>query len=247
MTNELKDSITALAPAPEPFDPEWSQATLASIRSAEQEPAPKPRRGRRRVLVGLAAGFLAVGTATAVAVDGPGEVVRQVLLDFSEQPNTTGNGLGELDDPELVAQFEIEDGLFAFWIATSSTGKVCYADADGTWDGEGNPTKEQLSYGCGGTIWVGPGDQTAELTRPDQIGGFFKDTEPLVYGISPYAGTVKVRVRGVGVDRTLPVRADSLGYGTALPEASRAPSVLLTFLDADGHSLGSKRSVAPIG
>ncbi len=241
-----KDSIlTALAPPREPFDPEWSQATLASILSADR--ASRRRRGRRRVLVGLAAGFLTVTTATAVAVGGPGEVVKQVLTDFKEQPNTSGNGLGELHDPLLVAQFETKRGLFSLWMTTSTSGGVCYALSDGQWNGEGTPRKDQLEYGCGGQIYVGPGQPLQELTRPDQFGGFFKDDDgPIVYGVSPYPDAVSVRVQGEGVDRTLPVRADSHGYGAAVPEAAQTRALSLTFVDANGVVLGSKESVAPV-
>ena len=241
-----KDSILIeLAPPREPLDPEWAQATLTGILSADR--ASRRRRRRRRVLVGLAAGFLTLTGATAFAVGGPVEVVKQVLTEFGEQPNTTGNGL-ELDDPLLVAQFRTESGIFAFWVATSSSGGVCYAMSDGQWDGEGSPAKDELEYGCGGQLWAGPGRPTEELTRPDQLGGFFKDTaEPLVYGVSPYPDAASVRVQGRGVDRTLEVRADSHGYGAALPEAVHARAVTLTFLDADGRVLGSKQSIAPVG
>lgn len=240
--------ITALAPIPESFDPEWSARTLAEIRSVDR-PAPRRSRGRRPLVVGVAAGLLTLGTATAVAVGGPEETISGLLSQFVEQPNTTGNGLGQLNDPQLVAQFRTENGLFTVWVATpTSEDGVCFAYADGTWDGTGSPTKDQLDYGCGGQIWVGPDLPPTELTRPDQFGGFFKDDGgPLVYGVSPYADAVTVHVQGNGVDRTLPVRAGSHGYGDALPEAGQAPAVTLTFLDADGHQLGSKRVVAPIG
>ena len=48
-------------------------------------------------------------------------------------------------------------------------------------------------------------------------------------------------------DRTLPLRADSHGYGAAIPEASAAIAVTLTFLDDAGRELGSKRLMAPVG
>jgi hypothetical protein len=244
-----KDSIiTALAPAQEPFDPDWSQATLSDILSADRREKSLRRKGRRRVLVGLAAGFLALSTATAVAVGGPGDVVKRVLTDFGQQPSTTANDLGALHDPQLVAQFRTETGIFAFWVATSSSDDVCYAFSDGQWNGEGSPTEDQLDYGCGGQVYAGPGRPPEELTRPDQLGGFFKDDAgPLVYGISPYPAAATVRVQGVGVDRTLAVRPDSHGYGAALPEAAQAAVVTLTFVDADGRVLGSERTVAPVG
>lgn len=56
-----------------------------------------------------------------------------------------------------------------------------------------------------------------------------------------------MHVRGDGVDRTLPLRADSHGYGAALPEAADADAVTLTFLDDAGTELGSTRWVAPAG
>ena len=49
------------------------------------------------------------------------------------------------------------------------------------------------------------------------------------------------------MDRTLPVRPDSHGYGAAIPEASGAVAVTLTFLDEAGRELGSRRIVAPVG
>lgn len=242
-------TITALAPPPEQLDRDWSEQTLRSILAAGQEPAAARKGKRRRVaLVGIAAGALTLGTAGAFAVGGPEEVVRDVITKFSQQPNTTGNGLGKLDDPHLVAQFDTERGVFAFWVATSSSGTVCYAMSDGVWDGEGTPREDELEYGCAGEIWVGPGRRSTELTRPDQVGGFFKDYEtPILYGVSPYSDAASVRVEGDGVDRTLPVRPDSHGYGAALPGADLAAAVTLTFLDADGHRLGTKRVVAPVG
>lgn len=241
-------TITALAPAPEPFDPLWSQATLADIVSVDRTETSPPRKGRRRVVIGIAAGCLILSTATAVAAGGPGEVVKAVITAFGQQPNTTANHLGVLHDPLLGAKFQTARGTFAFWVATSSSGTVCYAFSDGQWNGKGNPTKDQLDYGCGGELYVGPGEPPQELKRPDQLGGFFKDTSgPVVYGISPYPDAVTVRVQGAGVDRELPVREDSHGYGAALPAAAQAPAVTVTFLDADGQTLGSKRLVAPVG
>jgi hypothetical protein len=199
--------------------------------------------------VALGAGALTLTTATAVAVGGPTDVVKRAILDFGKDPNSTAHGIGPLPDPELVAQFTAENGVFAVWVATSSSGVVCYAMSDGEWDGEGSPTKDQLSsYGCGGEIYVGPGRPPEELTRADQLGGFFKDDDgPLVYGVSPYLDAVSVSVQGTGVDRTLPVDPESHGYGAALPEAEHAATVTLTFTDAEGRVLGAKRSTAPIG
>lgn len=167
------------------------------------------------------------------------QLAREVILDFSQQPNSTGNDLGELNGPELVASFATSHLHVALWVATSSTGKVCYATTD-AWDGTGVPTRDELEYGCGG---VGANNgEDAEPTQPDELSGFSNDNgEPYLVGISPYAEAVRVRVRGTGVDRTLPVRPDSLGYGAALPEANNAPELVLTFLDADGHPLGTKR------
>jgi hypothetical protein len=242
-------TITALAPSPEPLDRAWSEATLAGILSTTRAAAPRRRKAPRRLLAGVAVAALSLGTATAVAVGGPTDVVKQLLTDFGEQPNTSGNDIGELHDPALVAQFRTETGVLAVWIATSSSGAVCYAMSNGQWDGQGTPRPDQVGdYGCGGMIWAGPGRPLEEMTRPDQLGGFFKDFDgPLIYGVSPYADAVSVRIQGAGVDRTLPVRADSHGYGAALPEAADIPAVTLTFLGVDGRVLGSKRLVAPVG
>ncbi len=242
-------TITALAPSPLPFDRAWSQATLAGILSTDRAERVRRRRVRRRALVGMAAGFLTLSTATAVAVGGPADVVKRVLTEFGEQPNTTVDHTGVLHDPQLVATFRSGSGIFAFWVATSSTDQVCYARSDGLWDGEGSPTKDQLdAYGCGGQIYVGPGRAPQELTRPDQLGGFFKDDgRPMVYGISAFPDAVTVRVQGVGVDRTLPVSPDSHGYGDALPGATGASALTLTFVDAEGRVLGSKEVTAPVG
>jgi hypothetical protein len=250
-----QDQITKLAPTPQSFEPDWSRITLATILADAPSPARSNRfrwrATRRRVAALVAAGVVALGAGTAVAGTGPVEVVKDALLDFSRQPNTTGNGLGRLDNPELVAKFRTKNGIFAFWVATSSNGKVCYADANGTWDGEGLPTRRQLDYGCGGVLVdVTNPNKTRELTRPDQLGGFFKDSDgPLVYGISPYPEAVSVRVQGPGLDRTLPIRSDSHGFGAAIPEAFRATAISVTFLDGAGHALGPKsaRWVAPVG
>jgi hypothetical protein len=245
------DQILALAPLAEPLEPEWSGSTLAAILAAPQQQArprtsPTRRRARKLALAGSVAVALTAGAA--VAGGGPSQVVGDALRHFSAQPNTTGNGLGVLHDPELVAEFPAANGLFAFWVATSSSGTVCYASADGTWDGRGAPARNQLDYGCAGEVNDAAGGAPGALTDPVQLGGFFKDSQgPMVYGISPYPGAVQVRVRGAGVDRTLPVRADSHGFGAAIPEAVGAPSVTLTFLDASGRSLGSRTWVAPVG
>src|SRR6059058_2087507 len=102
----IHDQITRLAPAPEPFEPGWSRDTLATIVANEQSPVRSPRswwrRPRRRLAGLVVAGAVALTAGTAVAVGGPGEVVKNALLDFSKQPNTTGNGLGVLHDPQLV-------------------------------------------------------------------------------------------------------------------------------------------------
>jgi hypothetical protein len=241
------DLVTALAPAPEPFEAEWSRATLAGILAADPGHPARSRRGRRLALAGVAAGVLALGTTAAVAAGGPEDAVKSLLTQFRSQPNTLSDDTA-LHDPMLVAQFETSHGVYAVWVATSAAGQVCSADTDGTWDGTGTPTKEEIGdYGCGGEVLVGNGPRVEELTRPDQLGGFFKDTDPLIYGVSPYADAVSVRVLGDGVDRTLPVRSDSHGYGAALPEAAHARAVTLTFFDAAGQELGSKRLVAPIG
>jgi hypothetical protein len=246
---KTQSTLTALAPTPEPFDPAWSHETLTSILADARPQAARPRRSGRRLAALVAAGVVVVSAGTAVAVGGPVDAVRGAIEDFSKQPNTTGNGLGVLHDPELVAQFETPNGLFSFWVATSSTGKICYASSDGEWNGQGVPRKDQIEYGCGGEVYTGPGQSdSAPLTVPEQLGGFFKDTDgPIVYGISPYDDAVRVRVRGQGIDRTLPLRADSHGYGAAVPEAADAPQVTFTFLDVAGHVLGTRSFVAPIG
>lgn len=250
-TDSLTTRITALSPTPPTLDPDWSEATLAGIladdRAAARTAAVRRRRARRRTAIGLGLALSAVGTTTAVALDGPIEVVSGAIMDFARQPNTTGNGLGELHEPELVAQFDTDHGVFAFWVATSSSGKVCYAMSDGVWDGTGTPTKQELEYGCGGAIWVSDDLPPQELTAPEQLGGYFTDSEPLVYGISPWPAATQVRVQAAGVDRLLEVRADSHGYGAALPEAAGVPQVTLTFLDAHGRVLGTQVKVAPVG
>jgi hypothetical protein len=247
------EQITRLAPVPESLDPDWSRDTLAAIvadaPAPERRSRPWWRKTRRRAAVLVAAGAVALTAGTAVAVGGPAEVVKDALLDFMSTPNTTGNGLGVLHDPQLVAKFRTKNGFFAFWVATSSKGGVCFASSNSPGDGEALPDKKHFAYGCGGELVdpTAPGG-TAELTRVDQLGGFFKDSDgPLIYGISPYADAVQARVQGPGVDRTLPVRSDSHGYGAAIPEASRARAVTVTFLDGAGRVLGSKRWVAPIG
>jgi hypothetical protein len=238
--------IQRLAPTAAPLAPAWSRATLAGILADPARPRRTGRHRRPMVLAGAVA--LALTAGTAVATVGPSGVVKDALQSFADEPNTTGNGLGVLHDPALVARFRTPHGLFAFWVATSSSGTVCFAWSDGTWDGRGLPTKGQLDYGCGGEVADASGDRSRWLTDAEHLGGFFKDTQgPMVYGIAPYADAARVRVRGTGVDRTLPVRADSHGFGAALPEASRARAVTLTFLDAAGRPLGSRTWVAPIG
>jgi hypothetical protein len=237
------DTVIALAPASGALEPEWAQATLESILA---EPSRPTRRSRGRKIAAAGAAAVTLFAGAAVAAGGPVAVVKDVLQGFADEPGTTGNGLGVLHDPELVAKFSTPHGIFAFWVATSSSGTVCFAYSDGTWDGTGSPTKSELDYGCGGGVVTGP-STSAPLTRPEQLGGFFKDESPMIYGIAPYADAVRARVEGVGVDRTLPVRADSHGYGAALPEAARAKEVTVTYLDAAGRELGVRTLVAPVG
>ena len=250
-THSMEDRITALAPVPEQLDQEWAQATLARILA--NSPPQQTRWRDRRPLVALAiAGALTVGTGTAVAAagSGPADVVKDVLIAFGKEPNTSANGIGTLHTPRLVADFRRSNGdNFAFWIATSSSGAVCYAYSDASWDGEGIPSTSQLEYGCGGDM-VDPTDpdRIIPLERPDQLGGFFKDDpEPILYGVSPYPDAVTVQVQGPGVEKTLPVREDSHGYGAAMPEAAGADSLTLTFLDAGGQALGTRTMVAIAG
>ena len=246
------DDLTALAPAAETLEPAWSEATLTRILADDPVTTRTPwwRTTRGRVAATITSGVLAVGAGAAVAGGGPTDVVKDVILDFSQQPNTTANGLGELDDPVQVAQFDLDGGVFAVWVATDSGGLVCSAYTDATWDGMGVPERGDLEYGCGGAVvdHRDP-DRIVELRRLTQIGGFFKDEPdgPLVYGISPHPDTAIVRLEGVGVRRTLPVRFDSLGFGAALPGAARARALRLTWVDDAGHVLGSERWVAPVG
>jgi len=250
-THSLDERITALAPVPEHLDEQWADATLARI-LADTPTSTKRRRDRRRLAALAVAGVLTISTGTAVAAANMGSIgaVKDVLLKFGDEPNTTANDIGTLGTPELVAQFRRGDGrLFAFWIAISSKGVICDAYSDGAWDGEGVPTAKQLEYGCSGEV-VDPTqvDTPIPLERPDQVGGFFKDeAEPILYGVSPYADAVEVHVQGTGVDRTLPLRADSHGFGSALPEATGADSLTLTFLDRSGQPLGSRTYIAPVG
>ena len=108
--------------------------------------------------------------------------------------------------------------------------------------------RSELEYGCNPMILdASDPDRVIEMTRPDQLGGFLQDDDglPIVYGVSPYPQAVQVRVQGVGVDRKLPVRADSQGYGAAFPEVPRPVDISLTFTDAAGRVLGTKRILVP--
>jgi hypothetical protein len=249
--HSLADRITALAPVPEHLDRKWANETLARI-LADEPPARSRRLAGHRTAAIAVAGVLTLstGAAVAAAVADPIDSIKETLLGFAAAPNTTGNGVGTIHDPQLVAQFERATGdVFALWISTTSTGDVCYAYSDAAWDGVGAPPTSELEYGCAGDVIVAADpERVVPLERPDQLGGFFKDTdEPILYGVSPYADAVRVRVEGDGVRRTLPLRADSHGFGTALPEAADADSLTLTFLDAAGRALGSTTFVAPVG
>ena len=239
------DQVKALAPSREPIDQDWSAATLHRIVATPQQ---SRQRSRARLIAGgLAVGVIAATAGTAVAGVGPAGVVKEVLIDFSRQSATSGNGFGEVHDPELVARFSTNRGVFAVWVATSSTGKVCNAVVSG-WDGIGVPSRSELEYGCNPMILdASDPDRVIEMTRPDQLGGFLQDDDglPIVYGVSPYPQAVQVRVQGVGVDRKLPVRADSQGYGAAFPEVPRPVDISLTFTDAAGRVLGTKRILVP--
>lgn len=239
------DRISALAPLPEHLDEEWANATLARI-LADAPPVRSRGQHRRRLAAAGVAGVLTLsaGAAVAAGLDPIGEV-KDTLLDFADDPNTTGNDVGTIYDPQLVAQLERSNGqIFAVWIARTSTGDICDAQtvSDAAWDGVGSLESSQLEYGCAADI-EDPNDpgNVIRRTRPDQLGALFTEAgDTILYGISPYAETVEVRVQGGGVDRVLPVRADSLGYGAALPGAADADSLELTFRDSAGRTLGSK-------
>lgn len=251
-----QDTIRAIAPSTTPLDSRWSSATLASIladRSAAAS-AQRPwwRRTRRRAVVAAVVGLFTItaGTAVAAAATTSTDAVRAVLTHFTDEPHVDG-GLGRLNDPRLVAKFETRRGLFAFWVARSSSGELCYASSDGTWDGIGSPTTDELEYGCGDVALVSHADpqRIVELSGIDQLGGFFTDDDggPLIYGISPFSDAVSVRVHADGIDRTLPIRESSHGFGAALPAAGSVRSVTLTFAGPDGRTLGRSRWVAPRG
>ncbi len=239
------DRFSALAPVPEHLDQEWADATLARI-LADAPPAPSRGQHRRRLAAAGVTGVLTLsaGAAFASGLD-PIGVVKDTLLDFADDPNTTGSDVGTIYDPQLVTQFERSNGqIFAVWIARTSTGEICDAQtvSDAAWDGGGSLEPSDLEYGCAGDF-VDPSypDQVIQRERPDQLGAFFTEAgDTILYGISPHAEAVAVRVQGGGVDRVLRVRADSLGYGAALPGAANAGSLELTFLDPAGRTLGSK-------
>jgi hypothetical protein len=242
----VDNRITALAPLPEQLDQQWANDALARI-LADAPPVPSRWITRHRTAAVAVAGVLTLTTGTAFATVGldPISVVKDTLLDFADDENTTGNDVGTIYDPQLVAQFERSNGhLFAVWIAKTSSGDICDAQTvmDSTWDGVGLPEPSQLEYGCAADI-VDPTDpdRVIRRDRPDQLGAFFTEAgDTILYGISPYPEAVVVRVRGDGVDRILPVRMESLGYGAALPEATDAASLELTFVDSTGRKLGSK-------
>ena len=246
--HSIDDRITALAPMPEHLDQEWANATLARILADDS--SPKSRwRAPRRLTSHRRRRHPHRGTGAAVAaatMDDPIDVVRDTLLDFADDPDTSGNDVGTIHDPQLVAKVERSNGhVFGVWIATTSSGEICDAQtvSDSTWDGVGAPAPSDLEYGCASDI-VDPTDpdKVIRRERPDQVGGFFfrEGGDTILYGISPYSDAVAVRVEGQGVDRTLPLRADSLGYGAALPEATGMDSLELTFLDSAGKVVGSR-------
>lgn len=248
----VTDPITALAPLPERLDQEWAGSTLARI-VADERPMRSPWVARHRTAAVAVAGVLALTGGTGVAAAAgmnPVGTVKDVLLDFADRPNTSANDVGVIHDPLLVAQIERRNGgVYAVWVATTSSGDICSAETQGdtTWDGTGAPPPKGLDYGCAYDM-VDPYDPVADtvirLERTDQVGAFFTEFEdPILYGVSPFTDAVEVHVRGVGVDRTLPLRPDSLGYGAALPGASAAASLELTFLDPAGRTVGSRTIV----
>ncbi len=246
----IEDPFTALAPLPEQLDQTWAREALARI-VADEPPARSPRAARHRTAALALGGAIALTTGTGVAVAtgslDPVGTVKDVLLGFSNEPNTTGNTVGTIHDPKLVAEIERANGaVYAVWFATTSSGDLCTAETRGdtTWDGAGRPPPGDLDYGCAYNV-VDPDDpdqdRVIQLTRPDQISVLFEEFEdPILYGVSPYDDAVAVHVRGDGVDRTLPLRPDSLGYGAALPGASGADQLDLTFLDAAGRTVGNR-------
>lgn len=251
-----EDRIADLAPFPEAFDPAWSLATRTRILAdpkagRTRRPHARWRAPRRRALVIASALTIGLtgGAAFAVTSGNPLQAVKETLTSDTQVPNSSSHGIGKIGDPLMVAKFQVPRGLFSVWYAMSSNGTVCIAYSDATWDGRTPLSAKELDRGCGSMIYDydAPG-QVGELKRPDQIGGFFKDADgPVLYGVAPSSDAVQVKVQGVGIDRILPLRPDSHGYGASLPEASSATQVTLTFLDARGRTVGTKRWVAPVG
>jgi hypothetical protein len=267
----IDDGITMLAPVSEQFDQPWANETLAQILA--DEPPTRSRwvvrhRSATVALGGVLTLTAGVGAAAATGALDPVTTVKETLLGFAAEPQTTGNDVGTIHDPQLVAQFERSNGdVFAYWIATTSEGRFCDVEAMGNWDGVSTPPIS--GYGCPTEVLDNTNPllkqemQTAEevkqllvpLERPDQLGGFMKGSgnlsepegDPILYGVSPFPGAVEVQVTGVGVDQTLTVRADSLGYGVSLPGATETPSLTLNFIDSDGRTLGTKTLFAPVG
>ena len=239
-----RHTIAALAPEPTRPDPDWSAATLRRILATP----PRRRRLRRRVGAGVAGAVVALTAGAAFSGVGPAGVVRDALRADAHDPDNVAHGIGTIPQPSLVARFPTANGLWAQWVAVTSKGVVCSVGSFGTWNGEGVPKRSDLARNCGnGVVDKTDSNRVVELTRPDQIGGFIKDIAdagPVVFGVAPYDDAVSVRVTGRGVDRTLPVRANSHGYGVALPEAEHTRFLLLTFLDGSGHRLGTTRLMA---
>ncbi|HWM72109.1 MAG TPA: hypothetical protein VNQ53_00110, partial [Nocardioides sp.] len=176
--HSIDDRITALAPVPELLDQEWANATLARILADDSSPKSRWRAPRRLTTVAVA-GILTVGTGAAVAaatMDDPIDVVKDTLLDFADDPDTSGKDVGTIHDPQLVAKVERSNGhVFGVWIATTSSGEICDAQSvsDSAWDGVGAPAPSDLEYGCASDI-VDPTDpdKVIRRERPDQLGGF---------------------------------------------------------------------------
>lgn len=247
-------TVRSLAPTPAHLDGAWSETTLASIIASPPEADARPvrpaRRHGRRLLAGLVGAAVVTGGAAAgvAALDGVPDVVPSTIRDFIDRPDVE-SGLGQLDDPRLVASFPTAHAVMAVWVGTTSTGKVCYAMTDplGTYDGDGPPTREQLEYGCGGMIVARDGHTITEMRTVRDLGGFMRDgSDPMVYGVGP-AGAVRVHVVGRNVDVTLPLRAESHGFGTTLPGSRHTPYLDLTFIAEDGTVVDRERWVAPIG
>lgn len=245
--------VESLRPEPAPLDPAWSVETLEAILAAP-DPTP-PRRGRARVLAGLA-GVTVLGLGGAAWAAGLLPGGNEAPESVREQVSRWG---GDADDLETVVDVTLPDGTgFVVWQAEGD--RSCTAVSHTR---PGTPRNQMWngSTGCGtGGLAADSSGRVVVLSEgaaaPGEPDWRTAPWYPVAYGVTE-TGATQVRMHGrltwTGdrIETTIPVDPETGGFAATLDGVSwpagnypDAPATALSgltfdYLDADGDILAT--------